>query len=61
MKPAFIADLGGVWWVETPDAVVLDRRWLRENFGPHAAGVGGHDRRETPMVGKLHTEEPRHA
>ena len=32
---AFIADLDGVRWVEFPGVVVLDRTWLRENYGPH--------------------------
>jgi hypothetical protein len=38
LMPAFIADLDGIWWIESPDAVVLDREWLRENYGPARYG-----------------------
>jgi hypothetical protein len=38
LMPAFIADLGGIWWIESPDAVVLDREWLCENYGPARYG-----------------------
>ena len=44
MTPAFIADLNGIWWVETPDAVVLDPEWLRQNFGPRPADDDGGQR-----------------
>lgn len=35
---ALVADLNGIWWIETPDAVVFDRKWLRKNYGPHRRG-----------------------
>ena len=33
----FIADLNAARWVEAPGVVVLDRKWLRDNYGPHPA------------------------
>lgn len=52
MTTALIADLDGIWWVEVPGAVVLDRKWLRENYGPHPADAYayGGERQETVDV-----------